>query len=95
MCKHHVFNCISKTRRVPRCLQHLQNASHVRHGNGHSLLERVDEGRDRATDFQGALLHSLINATGSAELSHVVQLTKPMTMTMTLSESDVGGWLVK
>ncbi len=41
LCKHRVFNCICKTRRVPRrvprCLQHLQNVSHVRHGNGHSL----------------------------------------------------------
>ena len=37
LCKHRVFNCICKTRRVPRCLQHLQNASHVRHCNGRSL----------------------------------------------------------
>jgi hypothetical protein len=39
--KHHVLNCICKTRRVPRCLQHLQNASHVGHGNGHALPERL------------------------------------------------------
>ena len=30
-------NCICKTRRVPRYLQHLQNASHVRHGNTTAL----------------------------------------------------------
>ena len=38
--KHRVFNCIFKTRRVPRCLQHLQNASHVRHGNTTTRREK-------------------------------------------------------
>jgi hypothetical protein len=28
-------------------------------------LQRVEEGRDRAKDFQGALLHSLINGIGT------------------------------
>ena len=42
-----VLNCICKTRRVPRCLQHLQNASHVRHGNG-GTLRGTGTPRDRA-----------------------------------------------
>ena len=42
LCENRVFNCICKTRRVTRCLQLLQNTSHVRHTNG---LESMDLSR--------------------------------------------------
>ncbi len=36
---------ICKTRHVTRCLQHLQNASHVRHSNGRPLINTLTESR--------------------------------------------------
>ena len=43
LCKNRVFDCNRKTRRVTRCLQYLQNASHVRHTNGQDQKGLIDK----------------------------------------------------
>jgi hypothetical protein len=48
MCENRAFNSIYKTRRFTQCLQHVQNAHHVRRADGATLLAVIlRSSRDR------------------------------------------------